>query len=717
MRSQLRRQLLPACVTLVLIPSLALAAGVQARFDLSSPAGGPFPSDRFAVEDDSHLTGVRVNLPKPDCAARPSDCADVDVINTLDGFNVQPRLAIPFTGPIDVSTVSSSTVFLVSLGDAEGGHGRKVVGINQVVWDPETNTLYTRSDEVLDQHTRYALIVTNGVRDTAGDRVEASASFREFRHGRSLDHTKDRTLKRYRRELLEALEEVELRRLRVVAASVFTTQSVTAVLEKTRHQIRERKPAPATMLGTFPLSNVKAILFDQQVGTAPSFSTSFVPTPALSIFPGAVGAIAFGKYVSPDYETAGKFIPPVGTRSGRPVVQGTNDIYFNLILPAGTPPHGGWPVVIFGHGFTDSKQGAPIVVAASMASQGLATIAINVVGHGGGPLGTLRVLLGDDSSATIPAGGRGTDENGDGKVDFTEGLDAAPPQTIISNRDGLRQTVVDLMQLVRVIKTGGIPGLSRSRIYYAGQSFGGIYGTILLAVEPRLRAGVPNVPGGSNIEIARLSPSFRALVAYALAFRVPALDNLPRIPIPDPPFFFPQFNENIPLRNQPPVINTVPGAIAIQDVGENSEWVSQSGNPVAYARHLRMSPLDGVEPRPVIFQFAKGDKTVPNPTTSAILRAGDLADRATYFRNDLFIAAISPDLSVPREVVEELKNPHTFLTNLQFDASAPLAVAAQEQIAAFFASDGALTIDPDGAGPFFETPIVGALPETLSFIP
>src|SRR3989454_598777 len=708
MRSQLHRHLLPALVALVLVPSLALAAGVEARFDLLSPGGGPFPSDRFAVEDDSHLTGVRVNLPKPDCATRPSDCADVDVINTLDGFNVQPRLAIPFTGPIDVSTVSSHTVLLVSLGDAEGGHGRKVVGINQVVWDPTTNTLYAESDELLDQHPRYALIVTNGVRDAAGDRVEASASFRHFRHG--LDHTKDRTLKRYRKELLEALEEVELQRHRVVAASVFTTQSVTAVLEKIRHQIKERKPAPATMLGTFPLSDVAGIEFRRQIGqigTVPTFSTSSVPTSALSIFPGAVGAIAFGKYVSPDYETAGKFIPPVGTRSGRPDVQGTNDIYFNLILPAGAPPDGGWPVDIFGHGFTDSKQGAPIAVAASMASQGLATIAINVVGHGGGLHGTLTVFLPAGSSATIPAGGRGIDQNGDGTIDSTEGVNAAPPRTIISSRDGLRQTVVDIMQLVRVIKTGGIPGLSRSRIYYAGQSFGGIYGTILLAVEPRLRAGVPNVAGGPIIEIARLSPVFRPLVAFALAFRVPALDNLPRIPISNPPFFFPQFVENIPLRDQPPVINTVPGAIAIQEVVENTEWVSQSGNPVAYARHLRMSPLNDREPRPVIFQFAKGGQTVPNPTTTALLRAGDLADRATYFRNDLALAA---NPATP-------KNPHTFLTRINVASVAALAIGAQQQIAAFFASDGTLTIDPDGAGHFFETPITGPLPETLSFIP
>src|SRR6266542_2515016 len=92
-----------------------------------------------------------------------------------------------------------------------------------------------------------------------------------------------------------------------------------------------------------------------------------------------------------------------------------------------------------------------------------------------------------------------------------------------------------------------------------------------------------------------------------------------------------------------PLINTVPGATAIQEVIENTEWVSQAGNPVAYAPHIRKSPLDGMQARPVIIQFAKGDKTVPNPTASALIRAGDLADRASYFRNDLFISALALD--------------------------------------------------------------------------
>ena len=61
------------------------------------------------------------------------------------------------------------------------------------------------------------------------------------------------------------------------------------------------------------------------------------------------------------------------------------------------------------------------------------------------------------------------------------------------------------------------------------------------------------------------------------------------------------------------------------------EWVQQAGNPVAYAPHLRKGPLPGMLEKHVIFQFAQGDQTVPSPTTTAILRAGDLADRATYY--------------------------------------------------------------------------------------
>ena len=73
-----------------------------------------------------------------------------------------------------------------------------------------------------------------------------------------------------------------------------------------------------------------------------------------------MGTVAFGAFDAPDYETPAKVIPAVGTRTGVPAVQGTNRLYFNLFLPAGAAPAGGWPVAIFGHGFTDNKNGEPV---------------------------------------------------------------------------------------------------------------------------------------------------------------------------------------------------------------------------------------------------------------------------------------------------------------------------------------------------------------------
>jgi len=672
----------------------AAFAAVFAVGALSATSPGqPFPTNLYTVPDASEITGVRVDLPTPDCTTRPSDCADVAVLNTLDGFNVQPRISIPFSGPIDPSTVSSSTVFLVGPGD-------HVVGINQAVWEPATNTFHAESDEQLAQDATYLLVVTNGIHAADGTPIKAT-----FRHDLNYGQTKDRATKAYRKALLDALPMALAGGAGpddIADASLFTTQSITAVSRKIRAQIQASNPAPATFLlgpgGTrtvFPAFT--PISWSRQVGTS-TFSPTTLPTAALFLFPGSVASVAFGSFASPDYETAAKVIPPYGTATGTPTPQGTNQVQFTLFVPGGVKPAAGWPVAIFGHAFTDSKNGAPWAVASSLGHAGIATIAINVVGHGFGAAGTYTATT-PTGPVTFPAGGRGIDQNGSGTIDSTEGVSAIGAQALVGNRDGLRQTVVDIMQLVREIQVGvdvdgdGPADLDSSRIYYAGQSFGGIYGVPLLGLEPDVRAGVANVPGGPIIEIARLSPSFRPLVGIALITRTPSLYNV----LP-PDATLTNFNENMPLRNLPILADTVPGASAIQELIDRTEWAQQAANPAAYAPYLT---------RPVIIQFARGDKTVPNPTASAILRACGCAARATLFRNDLAYAA-NP-AAVP-------KNPHAFLTNIGVPLVALYAVEAQTQLATFLASDGATTIDPDGPGPFFETP-TSMVPEDLAFIP
>lgn len=688
--------------------------GIGVRFSSTDPDGAPFPSDRHTVADASQISQRRVALAKPDCAVYVSDCVDIEVLNQLDGFSISPRFTVPFETDIDPTSVDSTSIFVVRVDQA----GSERIGINQVVWDPPTKTLAFKSDQTLQESSRYMLVVTNGVRDARGQAIGL---------GPWLDRSTGLPLgpespsdNGYRAQLRTALQALPAGGARPVAASLFSTQSVTADLVKINKSIKQSTPQPVDFMigrsaGTavralFDVGSLQSIEFHQQTGTAPAYTDSNVRLSLLSVVPGSVRQVAYGQFKSPHYLVRGEYIPPTGSLSGTPTIQGEKSLLVQVVIPEGARPPNGWPTVIYGHGFgSNLHEGA---VSSVLASQGLATVMINVVGHGGGELGTLNVQLTAGPVVVVPAGGRGIDQNGDGSIAATEGSTAAVPRGLLAANDGLRQTVVDLMQLVRQIETGvdvdgdGSVDLDGSRIYYTGQSFGGIYGTMLLGVEPSLKAGVPNVAGASLIEVTRLG-SFRPFFrAPGLASRKPSLINLPPLPGVSAPFNL-QFNENIPLRDQRPVVNDVPGAMAIAKFFDWNEWAAQSGSALGYARLIRKEPLAGSQPKPIIFQFAKGDVTMPNPTSSAIVRAGDFADRVSYFRNDLAYAA-NPAIQ---------KNSHVYMTSVLDPAGRDHAVMAQRQIATFFASNGTSMIDPDGAEPFFETPIAGPLPEELNFIP
>ena len=353
----------------------AHAAGVE--------AGAPFPSNLLTVPDPTQITGVRVSLPLPNCATNPSDCADVAVLNRLDGFNVQPRLSIPFSAPIDLATVSSATVRLYALDCLACAP----IGIDQAVWEPAATTLHAEPAEQLEQDETYLLVATTGIHSSDGKPLDRSSFLRDLNFGQ----TKDEHAKLYRTALRGALHATGTF-TEAAAASLFTTQSITADLEKIRAQLDASSPAPAQVTASFPRSQITAIAWNRQTTTSGPLAQSFLPVPALDVFPGSVGRVVFGAYDSPDYETAAKVIPATGTLTGSPQPQGTNRISFTLFLPAGSEPASGWPVVIFGHGFTDSKQGSPWAVASSLARFGLASVAINVVGHGGGAGGNLTIL-------------------------------------------------------------------------------------------------------------------------------------------------------------------------------------------------------------------------------------------------------------------------------------------------------------------------------------
>jgi len=231
------------CAALALVAAaLVFPGGALA----DTHVGQSFPSNLYTVADASQITGLRVDLPLPNCKKNPSDCADIAVLDRLDGFNIQPRISVPFTKAIDVSTVSSSTIFLVG----PGGH---VVGINQAVWEPLTNTLHFESDEQLAQDTTYLLVVTTDVHGADGKPLDVRDE---------LVQADTPGADAYREALEAALPMAMVRGVtpdEIAGASLFTTQSTDAISRKIRAQLHASPVTfnlgPAGMRTVFPAAS------------------------------------------------------------------------------------------------------------------------------------------------------------------------------------------------------------------------------------------------------------------------------------------------------------------------------------------------------------------------------------------------------------------------------------------------------------------------------
>ena len=146
----------------------------------------------------------------------------------------------------------------------------------------------------------------------------------------------------------------------------------------------------------------------------------------------------------------------------------------------------------------------------------------------------------------------------------------------------------------------------------------------------------------------------------------------------------------MPLAGDPPVLEPADGAMAIQDYLARVTWLTRSGNPETYAPLLRATPPAGAAAKEVLFQVAFGDQTVPNPTSSTLLAAGGLFDRASLYRND----------KTPQPQPQPPPNPHGFLLNPFFAAG---FLPGQAQVVTFLTTGQ--TIDPDGPGTVWEVPV------------
>ncbi|MDX1980784.1 MAG: Ig-like domain-containing protein [Bryobacteraceae bacterium] len=647
---------------LLLLPLQVFAAGVRVEFDPRTPLVGPFPTDFLTSEG-------RVNLPLPDCATRASDCGEIRLINELDGFSPNGRVTVKFSGPVNPETLRSGIRILWL--DEDG----RVTSLNQLVYDPASNTAYGKPDEMLLGSSRYLVVVTSAVRDRAGDPVES-----DFGYQACLDR---RVGGDYCARLSAAVAGAGAVG-RIVSASLFTTLNTTKWYDEASAVVDRTPPGFERQREVVDVARVRSVTFRQQVALSGSdrFEDFTLPLPASLLTQFGVGRVAFASFRSLRQE----------------------QIYFHVWLPRQAAPPDGYPVILAGHGFGDSRFGIPTVLSAA-ASAGYAVVAMTAVGHGSGPESSLRLGLTDGSTLEIPSPGRGVDLTGDGRIGESEGCMVILPGAPLGMRDCLRQTAVDYLQLIHAIRDGmdldgdGRADLNPRAMSYMGMSLGSFYGTIVTALAPEISAAVLNVGGGFILETARLSPGSRSSIfSAALGNRQPVLLNKGL-----------EFDEDLPLRNEPVRIRSVPGAAELQDFIERAEWIESPSAPAVIAPHLKQRPLPGAAAKRILFQIALGDRTVPNPSNSTLIRAAGLREQTSLYRADR-ARAVVPGLP---------ENPHVFLSPLGPPQAAIISLAALQQALTFLAGGQETVPDANGlvrelfGQDLFEVP--AELPEKMNF--
>lgn len=577
----------------------------------------PFPNDVATLFDETTPTHRRVNVSQE--APTALERRIRRHTDELDGFGTYAPLTLRFEAPLDLSTANQSNIWLVDIDPSSRAYGKPVPldlgrgsfpvrddashffpfdpdrelsgyvfppdnvadrdGDGQPEWvdfyEVATDTLIVRPVMPLEQRSRYAVVLTDGLHGRNGQPIRSP--FDAVHH---LDQTDDLAA------AIPVFERLGVPLSRWAFAWTFTTQSVTSLLEAARHGLDGEGPlarmaaiAPPKIDrledldittdgdGSLRLLGIPADPLDNRYILQSEFLSPILDAAESFATPGefpnfgvdGVDYFVFGSFLSPSLIQTPDGVMDVNPETGEGTIA-TDRVTFMLSIPRETKDHHPpFPVLVYQHGSNTSRLES-VGFANTMSRFGIAIAAIDAVGHGPfdaiadargdieGLAGDLPIppqlivnLIGiltgidlgpvDDLQEAadklfqvgvieaIGVTGRAVDADGDGITDSGASFFRA---NAFETRDTVRQTVIDVMQLIRMLKHfgeqsqfdlngDGIPELDGdfnadgrldlggpdATFVMSGTSLGGILTNVASAVEPAIRAAAPIVPGGN----------------------------------------------------------------------------------------------------------------------------------------------------------------------------------------------------------------------------
>lgn len=470
-------------------------------------------------------------------------------------------------------------------------------------YERETNTLILRTLEPLDEKTTYAVVLSDALVGENQQPVQSPFdAIHHLRQSAALQPLKEILPARFPARFDASLDTVQF-------AWSFTTGAPTELLEVVRAGLyghgsmawlAEEFPAELKLLHnpgepgapqplTFRLDGIIPII-------APAAAEALGSGGNLDLLKAAIGEIDYmvsGSFISPYFlgDSDGLATPgadatipstnpqdedevfDIDTVSGRARVR-PGEVTFHCAVPAAQPGRTQpYPVILYSHAIGSTRL-EMLAFAGQMAKFGLASCAIDAVGHGlslpeelDGVLEAVSGGIGMPGLAGMLLHDRARDLTNDGAVDTGEDYFTAD---ILHARDMIRQTAIDQMQLIRILRSfdgktrwstdidledpwiadkvdlvagwdqdgdgvgeirgdfdgDGVVDFGGEQRYLAfGTSLGGLQTGVIAGIEPTIRAAASNAGGGGLGDIATRTSIRNVRVGVFLSMFGPLLSG------------------------------------------------------------------------------------------------------------------------------------------------------------------------------------------------
>lgn len=437
-------------------------------------------------------------------------------VNGLDGFALSGTLVFEFSRALDPATVTSEQVELYELGG-----GPDPLPVNARLLPDGIHVVVEPHDLPLKEQTTYALVVYDGLKDRTGLAVvpmpagyflrsESPIAIGQISRIGTLSDVDAVRIEGVRKKVAPLLDRIG--RNGVVTAWPFTTQTVLSNLLDAIDAAEDLQ-LPVDPENLVHMSPGEALL-DFVIGISSIINVKEVVHGTIKS-PVYLDRVTRGFREDGDYEI--------------------EDIAFTMTIPDNLPPEQPLPVVIFGHAIMTERRFV-LALGDWLGDKGFAAISIDLPYHGtrthcihGGPLSVPHPLTGEliglepcQDGTTCAVDGRCVDARGNGN-DLTQwpvlnfpmasGSAFLEIEAITNTRDHFIQALIDLTALKRSLQEGDWETaigqrLVTDRMYYVGQSLGGIIGGTFVAINDDIQRAVLNVPGADVVDMFNDSTFF-----------------------------------------------------------------------------------------------------------------------------------------------------------------------------------------------------------------